>query len=137
MVKEFKLIINITLLSILRRKRTYFMKKVELTLPKLRASQQHTDKITAEMLVDCRISNSVRPKKITACNERTLWTLKSLRNAREPFSVKALRMMAVLMHLMIRKVSRCFNKHTVKFLQLCKKKYLSPFSLGFTSLLLC
>ena len=92
------------------------MKKVELTLRKLRASQQHTDKITAEMLVDCRISNSVRPKKITACNERTLWTLKSLQNAREPFSVKALRMMAVLMHLMIRKVSRCFNKHTVKFL---------------------
>ena len=39
------------------------MKKVELTLPKLRASQQHTDKITAEMLVDCRISNS-DPKRL-------------------------------------------------------------------------
>ena len=93
----------------------------------LRSIYRHAKKkITVKMPVDGRKLNRGRPKKITVRDERKLlWTLQRLRNAREPFTVKSLRIQAGLMHLSTRTINRCLNKHNYKYLQLRKKGLLT------------
>ena len=69
----------------------------------LRSIYRHAKKKIILKMLDGKKLNMGRPKKITIRGERTLlWTLQRLRNVREPFTVKSLRIRAGLMQLQLR-----------------------------------